>query len=36
MYYVVNGKVFKAEDLDAKRKAMFEARGIFPKTKEEL
>lgn len=30
MYYIVNGKVFKASDLDEKRKKMFESRGFMP------
>ena len=35
-YYFVNGKVFKASELDAKRKSMFEGRGFLPLTQTEL
>lgn len=35
-YYYVNGKEFKASDLDEKRKKMFEARGFHPLSFEKL
>lgn len=35
-YYYVNGKVFKASELDEKRKKMFEDRGFIPLSFDEL
>lgn len=36
MYYYINGRIFNANDLDAKRKKMFEDRGFKQLTKAEI